>query len=129
MRRNAFWYGDLTFLHRTLPTKNYFVSHKRSMSTSPFPCPTIPVLYWNAWNVYVECPYCEDIHRHGVALPGRRTSHCCPGGQYEFVFPIDESSGLVGYEIDKRRARFVNVSLQKCNANHFLGRDECELDD
>ncbi|KAI1125305.1 hypothetical protein F5Y10DRAFT_284362 [Nemania abortiva] len=79
------------------------------MPTEMLLSPKIDVLHWNARYVYVKCPYCEDTHTHGVRLPGRRTSDCHPGGQYEFIFPIDESRGLVGYEIDKRRARFVNI--------------------
>ncbi|KAL7913411.1 hypothetical protein GGI35DRAFT_466969 [Trichoderma velutinum] len=96
------------------------------------PCPKIDVICWDSWNVTVQCPYCEETHRHGVKLPGKRVSHCPPGGQYEFIFPIDESSGLVGYEIDKGRACFVNSSLQ---ANHTGGKlhssesDEGELAD
>lgn len=84
------------------------------MATRPSPCPTIEVLYWDASNVHVECPYCEEMHRHGVALPGIRISHCHPGGHYEFKFPIDEASGLVGYEIDKRGILFVNIHLDAC---------------
>ncbi|KAG9254330.1 uncharacterized protein F5Z01DRAFT_102498 [Emericellopsis atlantica] len=102
------------------------------MSTNSFPIPKIDVLHWNARNVYVECPYCEEIHRHGVEDPGRRASNCFPGGQYEFIFPIDKSSKLVGYEIDKRRACFVNASLQRGQRDgelYSLERDECELAD
>jgi hypothetical protein len=102
------------------------------MSTNLFPCPKIDVLHWNAWNVYVKCAYCEEIHRHGVTLPGRRASDCHPGGQYEFIFPINESSKLVGYEIDKRRACFVNVGLQTGYGGenlHSSQRDGCELAD
>lgn len=105
---------------------------KSSMSCNMSPYPKIDVLHWNAWHVYVRCPYCEEIHRHGTALPGRRASHCYPGGQYEFIFPIDESRELVGYEIDKRRACFVNTGLQTGQGNETLGyleHDECELGD
>lgn len=79
----------------------------------------------------VKCPYCEEIHRHGVALPGIRASGCYSGGQYEFIFPIDESSELVGYEIDKRRACFVNVSMQTGQRDEHLHSSEkdCELAD
>ena len=102
---------------------------KRSMSTILFPCPKVDVLRWNAWNVYIKCLYCEEIHRHGLALPGRRASHCHPSGQYEFIFPIDESSELVGYEIDKGRACFVNTGLQTGQGEslHSSENDECEL--
>lgn len=83
------------------------------MFTNLLPRPKIEVLRWNAWKAYVECPYCVEIHhQHGVAFPGRRASNCNSGSQYEFTLPIDESSELVGYKIDKRRACFLNVSLQ-----------------
>jgi hypothetical protein len=102
------------------------------MSTNQFPCPKTHVLHWNAWNVYVKCPYCEEIHRHGVMLPGRRASHCYPSGEYEFIFPIDESNELVGYEIDKRRASFVNVGLRTSQGDENSNsseKDECKFAD
>lgn len=88
--------------------------------------PKIDVVYWTAWQIYVRCPYCEEIHHHGVALPGRRCSHCFPGGMYEFILPIDECSKLVGYEIDKKRARFTNVGLQseQDEASSYLGEED-----
>ena len=43
---------------------------------------------------------------------GRRKSHCHPGGDYEFVLHINTHCKFIGYEIDKRRARFVNVKAQ-----------------
>jgi hypothetical protein len=102
------------------------------MSTSIPRCPKIDVLYWTASQVYVKCPYCEEIHRHGVNLPGKRFSHCHPGGHYEFILPIDESRKLVGYEIDKRGVRFVNASLQMARGeddSHHSEYDETDLDD
>ncbi|EUC41139.1 hypothetical protein COCMIDRAFT_40654 [Bipolaris oryzae ATCC 44560] len=101
------------------------------MSANSSLCPKIDVLYWDASNVYIECPYCEERHCHGMVLPGRRLSHCNTG-QYEFILPIDESSELVGYEIDKRRARFVNVGLRTVQGDetlHSPEQYECELDD
>lgn len=75
-------------------------------------CPRIEVQYWNATQVCVKCPYCEKLHHYGLRLPGKRRSHCRSGGNYEFVLPIDKELDLVGYEIDKRRARFVNVRAE-----------------
>jgi len=102
---------------------------KGSMSTNISSYPKIDVLHWNTRNVYVECPYCEEIHCHDVTLPGRRVSHCYPGGQYEFMLPIDERSELVGYEIDKRRARFVNTTAQGNETLHSPEQHEFELGD
>ncbi|KAI1817705.1 hypothetical protein GGS20DRAFT_599287 [Poronia punctata] len=91
------------------------------MSTNVTPCPEVEVLRWNARSVYVKCCYCEEVHRHGFTLKGKRTPHCAkppPGDQYEFIFPIHEDTGLVGYEIDKRRGFFVNVGAQTKQAKH-----------
>ncbi|KAL6823022.1 hypothetical protein J3E69DRAFT_305131 [Trichoderma sp. SZMC 28015] len=102
------------------------------MSSNLSPCPKIDVIRWGSSQVTVKCPYCKELHRHGVANPGKRVSHCAPGGQYEFIFPIDENSGLVGYEIDKRRACFVNSSLQIDHTDDNLyssESDEGELAD
>ncbi|QYT00594.1 Ankyrin repeat protein [Trichoderma simmonsii] len=102
------------------------------MSSNLSPCPKIDVIRWDSSQVTVKCPYCEELHRHSVRLPGKRVSHCAPGGQYQFIFPIDENSGLVGYEIDKRRACFVNSSLQADHTDDKLyssDSDEDELAD
>ncbi|KAF3072817.1 hypothetical protein CFAM422_004684 [Trichoderma lentiforme] len=102
------------------------------MSSNLSPCPKIDVIRWDSSQVTVKCPYCEELHRHSVALPGKRVSHCAPGGQYEFIFPIDENSGLVGYEIDKKRACFVNSSLQADHTDDNLyssDSDDGELAD
>lgn len=90
------------------------------MSTNVTPHPKIPVLYWDMNNVYVECPYCEEKHRHGFSLSGKRMSNCYPGGGYEFVYPVDLEQELVGYEIDKTRAYFVNVGLTSDRTGHRL---------
>jgi hypothetical protein len=61
---------------------------------------------------------------------GRRIAHCHPGAGYEFIFPIDESSELVGYEIDKRRGCFVNVGFQTGERDEHIqssGKEEGEL--
>lgn len=85
------------------------------MPTPLPPCPKTEVLAWDTRHVYLECPYCEEIHRHSLKLPGRRFSRCHPRGEYEFTYPIDESKNLVGYEIDKERAFFVSSKPWKCH--------------
>lgn len=90
------------------------------MATNVTPQPEIPVLYWDTTTVYVECPYCKKKHRHGLSLPSDRLSHCQPGGWYEFLYPLDLKQGLVGYEIDKLRACFVNVGLTSHRTGHRL---------
>jgi hypothetical protein len=91
------------------------------------------VLRWDARTVCVECPYCLDLHWHSFPFAGRHNPPCSPaGGQYEFVFPLDESRGLVGYEIDKKGAWFVNIGMQaspESGDSHFSDEDEDELAD
>ncbi|RYO53879.1 hypothetical protein AA0116_g10960 [Alternaria tenuissima] len=45
---------------------------------------------------------------------------------YEFILAIDECSKLVGYEIDKKRARFTNVGLQseQDEASSYPGEED-----
>jgi hypothetical protein len=42
-----------------------------------------------------------------------RRSRCYPGGYYEIVRPIDESTELFGYQIDKTRTLFENVKREE----------------
>ncbi|KAL8832503.1 MAG: hypothetical protein Q9191_000230 [Dirinaria sp. TL-2023a] len=66
----------------------------------------------------------------GILL-NSRTPHMI-NGQYEFMLPIDENSELVDYEIDKRKACFVNVSFQtdqEDEDSHFSREDEGDLTD
>ncbi|KAI1308521.1 DYW family of nucleic acid deaminases-domain-containing protein [Xylaria venustula] len=91
------------------------------MTTNVQQCPKIEVLSWDVHNVHLRCPYCEEIHHHGLEpfhYPARRLSHCNKdrrmshrptSSEYEYILPINEETGLVGYEIDKKRACFANV--------------------
>lgn len=71
--------------------------------------PSVDVIWWTDTDFWVRCPYCEEIHRHSFVSyeSGLRVSHC--GFQrpsYRYNFPV-------AYEIDKVKARFVNIcSLQ-----------------
>ena len=75
--------------------------------------PKVDVLWWDTCHFYVKCPYCEETHRHGLSSyeDGSRMSHCGHGGSYTYSFPINTQSGLVAYEIDKDKARFINVYI------------------
>ncbi|CAH0052458.1 unnamed protein product [Clonostachys solani] len=69
-------------------------------------------VWWNIISVYVHCPSCEKIHKHGFAGydGSQRLSHCSrPVGHvdYEILYPFNEQEGDVSYEIDKQRALFV----------------------
>ncbi|KAI9859999.1 MAG: hypothetical protein M1813_006346 [Trichoglossum hirsutum] len=73
--------------------------------------PQVDVIWWDAHSFYVRCPYCEGIHRHALNSfsSGSRTSHCGEGGSYRYYFPVNERTRQVAYEIDKQKARFVNI--------------------
>ncbi|CBF75199.1 hypothetical protein AN3871.2 [Aspergillus nidulans FGSC A4] len=80
--------------------------------------PLAEVVWWTDEQFCVRCPYCEELHRHGlnsssststvVSRDYPRTSrvpHCAfatTRPPYECSFPVD-------YEIDKPKARFVNI--------------------
>lgn len=89
--------------------------------------PVAEVLWWNHENVRVRCPYCGKGHRHGIDYEKRyqaylceRVAHCGaapeitgnPKGSYRFIYPFS-AQGKVAFEIDKQRARFVNVGVQQ----------------
>ncbi len=77
----------------------------------------VKALWWNSVNVYVRCPLCQEIHRHGrgVTVPNdyatvqSRSSQCAQENhcRYEIRFPFDNVPGEVGYDIDKQRGLFV----------------------
>lgn len=73
--------------------------------------PHIDVVSWDANNLYVKCPYCEEIHHHRRNSYERvfRASRCGSLGWYEYTFPFDEATQRVAYEIDKSRYRFINI--------------------
>lgn len=75
------------------------------------------VQWWNRSRVYVQCPYCHQIHCHGFDGQYKKRHHRAPHcdvldrtalQSYYFIFPFDEDSNTVGYEIDKARALFVS---------------------
>lgn len=75
------------------------------------------VLWWNSFDVYVRCPFCDNIHHHGFTGYPRsarsisRVSHCGGhrSGSYKMVFPFDEANKQSWYSIDKKRALFVGA--------------------
>jgi hypothetical protein len=75
----------------------------------------VDIIWWDARNFHVKCPYCEETHRHGLNsyADGSRVSHCGHFGSYSYSFPIDTQNGLVAYEIDKAKARFINVCTRE----------------
>ncbi|OAQ60450.1 ankyrin repeat domain [Pochonia chlamydosporia 170] len=73
--------------------------------------PEVDVVHWNANNFKLRCSYCNEVHRHGRTsyVTETRKAGCINGGRYRYSFPFDERAGHVAYEIDKEKARFVNV--------------------
>lgn len=72
--------------------------------------PEADVLWWDAQFYYVRCPHCEGIHRHSMNWNRSklRVPHCENSEKYICHFPINDQ-GKVAYEIDKKRARYVNI--------------------
>ena len=88
------------------------------MLNNEYNWPEVEVIWWDADSFYIRCPYCEEIHRHGLDSYASRSrvSHCGEGGSYRYYFPIDERTHRVAYEIDKSKPRFINVcALQDLN--------------
>lgn len=75
--------------------------------------PEVDVVWWTKLQFHIRCPYCEELHHHGLNSydAGSRRAHCNhPDPKpYRYTFPIDQKTGRVAYEFDKRKARFVNV--------------------
>lgn len=84
--------------------------------------PLVDVIWWTHTSLYVKCPYCEETHHHGFRSyeDGLRVPHCALRNRpaYRYKFPI-------AYEIDKNKARFINI-----NTVESLGSDaEDDSDD
>lgn len=72
--------------------------------------PLADIVWWTDTDFYVRCPYCEELHRHGSVSyeSAQRIPHCgFPGPLYIAHFPV-------AYEIDKAKARFVNIRTLQC---------------
>jgi hypothetical protein len=74
--------------------------------------PETDVIWWNAKSYYIRCPFCEEVHRHGVnwKTGNLRYSHCEKMASYRCCFPMN-NHGEVAYEIDKRQGRYINICL------------------
>lgn len=74
--------------------------------------PEADVIWWNASSYYVRCPFCEEVHLHGIDWKTKnlRDSHCGKMETYLCCFPISDQ-GQVAYEIDKRRGRCTNICV------------------
>lgn len=66
------------------------------------------IMWWNSSSMYIRCPHCDRIHRHGFdgkyQIKHRRAPHCESNESYTICFP---SNGL--YEIDRSRGLYVRA--------------------
>lgn len=74
--------------------------------------PEADVIWWNATDYYIQCPFCDEVHRHGLNWKAQklRYSHCEKMESYLCCFPLNDQ-GEVAYEIDKRRGRYNNICV------------------
>ncbi|KAM6524458.1 hypothetical protein FSOLCH5_005060 [Fusarium solani] len=90
-----------------------------------------PVQWWGAHDVYVLCPFCDNIHHHGFdgdySRGHSRVAHCnLPRSRrfrdrkYEFKFPVGRPD--VAYEIDKSNMRFVAAGARL--PQYYVSDDE-----
>ncbi|EXL65275.1 hypothetical protein FOPG_18491 [Fusarium oxysporum f. sp. conglutinans race 2 54008] len=65
-------------------------------------------VWWNSSSMYIRCPHCDKIHRHGFGgdyhVKHHRAPHCEGRESYTMCFPSD---GL--YEIDRSRGLYVRA--------------------
>ncbi|RYC79446.1 hypothetical protein BFJ63_vAg17670 [Fusarium oxysporum f. sp. narcissi] len=65
-------------------------------------------VWWNSSSMYIRCPHCDKIHRHGFDgnyhVKHHRAPHCEGRESYTICFPSD---GF--YEIDRSRGLYVRA--------------------
>lgn len=75
------------------------------------------VHWWDSWTVYVKCPFCVQIHKHGFdgSYEGvYRVAHCDPSPPsifplYQLKFPFSQALETTAYKIDKGCKRYVAI--------------------
>ncbi|OOQ85449.1 hypothetical protein PEBR_24740 [Penicillium brasilianum] len=74
--------------------------------------PEADIIWWNATNYYIQCPFCDEVHCHGINWKAQklRYSHCEMMKSYLCCFPLNDQ-GEVAYEIDKKRGRYNNICV------------------
>ncbi|CAG7990731.1 unnamed protein product [Penicillium salamii] len=68
--------------------------------------PSADVVWWTDTDLKVKCPYCEELHRHGFdsSESALHEPDCrMRRPRYRLKFPN-------AYEIDKKKARFININ-------------------
>ncbi|KAJ5789120.1 uncharacterized protein N7518_006131 [Penicillium psychrosexuale] len=84
--------------------------------------PLVDVIWWTDSDLYLKCPYCEELHHHGFRSyeSALRVPHCgFPRPSYRYRFPVT-------YEIDKARARFININALEALASDAQHNSEYE---
>ncbi|OQD78794.1 hypothetical protein PENANT_c080G08542 [Penicillium antarcticum] len=84
--------------------------------------PVVDVIWWTDSDLYVKCPFCEELHRHGFISyeSALRVPHCdLPRPSYRYIFPA-------AYEIDKSGARWININALEEIANEVQNDSENE---
>lgn len=65
-------------------------------------------VWWDNSSLYIRCPHCDNIHRHGFdgnyQVEHHRVSHCGSKESYKICFPINGQ-----YEIEKSRGFYVRA--------------------
>ncbi|PLB48206.1 hypothetical protein P170DRAFT_456817 [Aspergillus steynii IBT 23096] len=84
------------------------------------------IIWWKANPYYIQCPFCESLHRHGVNWKANklRYSHCEKMESYLCCFPLNDQ-GKVAYEIDKVRGRYINICVAHGgDTEYYHGNDD-----
>ncbi len=78
------------------------------------------VVWWSSEQFAVQCPYCPDIHRHGIGQPPRkgrqRQAHCHTAhgdSSYIAKYPDDQEivlAGSYGWELDRDEQKIYTVT-------------------
>jgi hypothetical protein len=85
------------------------------------------VQYWNLFDISVLCPFYNRTHHHHFTedmyrCDHRRCSDCkdTRSKVYELRFPFSETTGEIGFYVDKSNGRYVAVGAQLDPHNNLL---------
>jgi hypothetical protein len=101
---------SFSYYHGLHSILNLFLRDRKLVSTimTDLPKYKANVVWWNSSSMYIRCPHCDKIHRHGFNgnyhVKHRRIPHCEGRESYTICFPSDEF-----YEIDKRGGLYVRA--------------------
>ncbi|KAJ5142513.1 uncharacterized protein N7515_001300 [Penicillium bovifimosum] len=84
--------------------------------------PSVDVIWWTDTDLHIKCSYCEELHRHGFVFyeSALRVPRCgMSRPSYRFKFPN-------AYEINKTKARFININTLEDLESEAENRSEGE---